>query len=159
MDKRMAWAREALNLDPRKLQMLAVKTKKVGASYDVKATKKRGLAHELDVVSPYYATSRDDPISTQSLASASKDSNWIDALVPGDYWKDPYERPFLHAPYPHDPASSLAHTVTGDYASPATWGEIYRNKESIDWCTENFPWFEDRIKCIRKMHGQGPILG
>ncbi len=70
-----------------------------------------------------------------------------------------YERPFLHAPYPHDPASSLAHTVTGDYASPATWGEIYRNKESIDWCTENFPWFEDRIKCIRKMHGQGPILG
>ncbi len=89
MDKRMAWAREALNLDPRKLQMLAVKTKKVGASYDVKATKKRGLAHELDVVSPYYSTSRDDPISTQSLASASKDSNWIDALVPGDYWKDP----------------------------------------------------------------------
>lgn len=70
-----------------------------------------------------------------------------------------YERPFLHAPYPHDPTSSLAHTVTGDYASPATWGEIYRNKESIDWCTENFAWFEDRIKCIRKIHAQGPILG
>jgi hypothetical protein len=87
MDKRMAWAREAMN-QPRKLQMLAVK-KKVGASYDVKATKKRGLAHEIDVVSPYYAASRDDPISTQGLASESKDSNWIDALVPGDYWKDP----------------------------------------------------------------------
>lgn len=86
MDKRMAWAREAMN-QPRKLQMLAAK--KVGASYDVKATKKRGLPHEIDVVSPYYSTSRDDPIATQGLASASKDSNWIDALVPGDYWKDP----------------------------------------------------------------------
>ena len=87
MDKRMSWAREAMN-QPRKLQMLAVK-KKVGASYDVKATKKRGLAHEIDVVSPYYAASRDDPISTQGLASESKYSKWIEALVPGDYWKDP----------------------------------------------------------------------
>jgi hypothetical protein len=30
----------------------------------------------------------------------------------------------------------------------ATWGELYKNKEDIDWCTENFGWFEDRIKCI-----------
>jgi hypothetical protein len=70
-----------------------------------------------------------------------------------------YERPFLHAPGPHDPTSSLAHTVTGDYASPATWGEIYHDKESIDWCTENFAWYEDRIKCIAKLHAQGPLLG
>lgn len=70
-----------------------------------------------------------------------------------------YERPFLHAPGPHDPTSSLAHTVTGDYASPATWGEIYHDKESIDWCTENFAWYEDRIKCISKLHAQGPLLG
>ena len=41
-------------------------------------------------------------------------------LKPGDYWKDPYDRPFLAAPNPHDPASTLAKTVTGDYASPAT---------------------------------------
>merc|ERR1712216_115437 len=94
----------------------------------------RGLPHEAPSESPYYSTS---------------DS---------DYWKDPYLKPFLHAPYPHDPASSLAHTVTGDYASPATWGDVYRSKETIDWCTENFPWFSDRMKCISKIHHGGPLL-
>ena len=98
-------------------------------------------------------------MGTESLESEAGDTNWVSELKPHDYWKDPYERPFLHAPYPHDPTSTLAHTVTGDYASPATWGEIYRDKQTIDWCTENFPWFEDRIKCIKKMHGQGPLLG
>ena len=39
-------------------------------------------------------------------------------------WPSSSEKPFLHAPNPHDPASTLAHTVTGDYASPATWGEV-----------------------------------
>ena len=34
----------------------------------------------------------------------------------------------------------------------ATWGELYKNKEDIDWCTENFDWFEDRIKCITYGH-------
>ncbi|EKX34383.1 hypothetical protein GUITHDRAFT_155767 [Guillardia theta CCMP2712] len=123
---------------------------------------RRGLPHELattDSDSPYYSTSRNDPISTQSLESAAGDSNFVSKLEPGDYWKDPYERPFLHAPMPHDPSSSLAHTVTGDYASPATFGDIYHSKEAIDWCTENFPWFEDRMKCLRKIHAQGPLLG
>jgi len=124
----------------------------------------RGLSHELsdedrESNSIFYSTSKDDPMATQSLVSAAGDQNWMNQLLPGDYLKDPYERPFLHAPGPHDPASTLAHTVTGDYASPATWGDLYEDKENIDWCTENFPWFEDRIKCIRKIHAHGPLLG
>ena len=118
----------------------------------------RGLPHEAPSESPYYSTSDSDPLATQSLSSKAGDTNWVAALKPGDYWKDPYLKPFLHAPYPHDPASSLAHTVTGDYASPATWGDVYRSKETIDWCTENFPWFSDRMKCISKMHHGGPLL-
>jgi len=142
MQKRIAWARQAMQR-PQQGQQLALK---------------RGLVHEIDVASPFYSTSRGDPMGT-ALSTEAGDDNWVNALAPGDYWKDPYERPFLHAPGPHDPSSSLAHTVTGDYASPATWGDIYKNKESIDWCTENFPWFEDRMKCIRKIHGEGPLLG
>jgi hypothetical protein len=34
----------------------------------------------------------------------------------------------------------------------ATWGDLYKNKEDIDWCTENFAWFEDRLKCITYEH-------
>lgn len=34
----------------------------------------------------------------------------------------------------------------------ATWGDLYKNKEDIDWCTENFAWFEDRVKCITYEH-------
>jgi len=150
MQKRVAWAKQAMQ-QPWQSQML-------GASSGT-SVGKRGLSHEIKVDSPFYSTSRADPMGSESLATKAGDSNWINALKPGYYWKDPYERPFLHAPGPHDPSSSLAHTVTGDYASPATWGDIYQNKESIDWCTENFPWFEDRIKCIRKIHAQGPLLG
>ena len=73
MQKRMAWAKQAMR-QPWTSQMLA---------------KKRGLAHELDVTSPFYSTSRGDPMATTSLTSDSGDGNWIDALKPGDYWKDP----------------------------------------------------------------------
>lgn len=143
MHRRMSWAKQALQ-QGLKLQSL------VG---------RRGLAHEIPTKSVFYSVSMKDPISTQSLKSKAGDLNFVNQLKPGDYWKDPFERPFLHAPYPHDPSSTLAHTVTGDYASPATWGEIYHDKEAIDWCTENFPWFEDRMKCIAKIHSGGPILG
>jgi len=148
MPKRMAWAKQAL-LGMHKHK--AIRTQSLEGA--------RGLSHELPQESVYYATSRDDPISTESLSTEAGDDNWIAKLAPGDYWKDPYNRPFLHAPNPHDPTSTLAHTVTGDYASPATWGELYKNKENIDWCTENFGWFEDRIKCITTMHSEGPLLG
>lgn len=96
---------------------------------------------------------------TPSFTTEEGDANPVAALKPGDYRKDPYERPFLQAPFPHDPSSTLARTTTGDYASPATWGEIYRNKETIDWCTETYDFFGDRINCIAKLHPQGPLLG
>jgi len=50
--------------------------------------KKRGLSHEIDVASAYYATSRGDPMG-QALATQGGDGNWIADLKPGDYWKDP----------------------------------------------------------------------
>jgi hypothetical protein len=62
-------------------------------------------------------------LSTAHLRSLTTQLTAVDLcrlLKPGDYWKDPYDRPFLAAPNPHDPASTLAKTVTGDYASPAT---------------------------------------
>ncbi len=33
-----------------------------------------------------------------------------------------------------------------------------RDKETVDWCVEEYPWFEDRIKCIRTLHASGPTL-
>ena len=33
-----------------------------------------------------------------------------------------------------------------------------RDKETLDWCVEEYPWFEDRIKCIRTLHASGPLL-
>jgi len=94
-----------------------------------------------------------------AMTTPNGDTNPVSLLKPGDYWKDPYDRPFLAAPNPHDPASTLAKTVTGDYASPATWGDIYKDKATIDWCVSYFPFFNDRIKCIRRLHSNGPTLG
>ena len=72
MQKRVAWAKAALKT-PYQNQMLAGK---------------RGLAHEVDVSSPFYSTSRGDPMAT-ALSTEAGDDNWINALEPGDYWKDP----------------------------------------------------------------------
>mmetsp|Transcript_27780 Transcript_27780/g.43375 ORF Transcript_27780/g.43375 Transcript_27780/m.43375 type:complete len:249 (+) Transcript_27780:2-748(+) len=108
--------------------------------------------------SPWYKIQSNGP-RTEALTTEAGDDNPLAKVTPSDYWKDPYERPFLHAPGPHDPSSSLAKTVTGDYASPATWGDIYHSKETIDWCVEQFPWITDRMKCIRKLHKSGPLLG
>jgi hypothetical protein len=72
MQKRMAWAREAMQR-PWQQQMLA---------------KKRGLAHEVDVDSAYYSTSSGDPMGT-ALSTQAGDDNFVAALKPGDYWKDP----------------------------------------------------------------------
>lgn len=41
----------------------------------------------------------------------------------------------------------------------AQWGDIYHSKQTIDWCTSYFPFFNDRIKCIKKLHPSGPLLG
>lgn len=78
-------------------------------------------------------------------------------LKPGDYWKDPYERKYLKAPQPHDPASTLAHTVTGDYASPATWGNIYRPGPRTKACSCTAQ--EDGLELVAlrgRASGRGP---
>lgn len=72
MQKRVAWAKAALKT-PWQNQMLA---------------KQRGLTHEVDVKSPFYSMSRGDPMGT-ALSTEAGDDNWINALQPGDYWKDP----------------------------------------------------------------------
>lgn len=72
MQKRMEWARQAMK-KPWQQQMLA---------------KKRGLAHEVDVESAYYSTSAGDPMGT-ALSTEAGDDNFVAALQPGDYWKDP----------------------------------------------------------------------
>jgi hypothetical protein len=41
-------------------------------------------------------------------------------------------RHYLRAPMPHDPASSLIKTVTGDYGSPMTYKDIVNNKVMIN---------------------------
>ena len=33
-----------------------------------------------------------------------------------------------------------------------------RDKETIDWCVEQYPWFTDRMKCITTLHTSGPTL-
>lgn len=73
MQKRIAWARQAMQR-PQQGQQLALK---------------RGLVHEIDVASPFYSTSRGDPMGT-ALSTEAGDDNWVNALAPGDYWKDPY---------------------------------------------------------------------
>lgn len=72
IQKRMAWAKAAMK-QPWQQQMLA---------------KKRGLAHEIDVDSAYYSTSAGDPMGT-ALSTEAGDDNFVAALQPGDYWKDP----------------------------------------------------------------------
>lgn len=39
-----------------------------------------------------------------------------------------------------------------------TSDDVCRDKETLDWCVEEYPWFEDRIKCIRTLHASGPLL-
>jgi hypothetical protein len=80
MQKRVAWAKQAIQ-QPWQGQML-------GASRGT-LVGKRGLSHEIKVESPFYSTSRGDPIGSESLATNAGDSNWVNALKPGDYWKDP----------------------------------------------------------------------
>jgi hypothetical protein len=42
-----------------------------------------------------------------------------------------FDRHYLRAPMPHDPASSLIKTVTGDYGSPMTYKDIVNNKVCV----------------------------
>jgi len=85
--------------------------------------------------------------------------NPMNLITSEDPILDPYDpkRHYLRAPQPHDPASSLVKTVTGDYGSPMTYKDIVNNKRTIDWCVANFDFVTDREKCIRKIN-KGPVL-
>ena len=72
LQKRMAWAKQALGQPKKAQQMLA----------------DRGLSHEMHVDSAYYSKSRGDPMGT-ALSTEAGDDNWVSNLAPGDYWKDP----------------------------------------------------------------------
>jgi hypothetical protein len=40
----------------------------------------------------------------------------------------------------------------GDYASVNTYANLVDNKENMDWCSENFDFVHDRIKCMKKLN-------
>mmetsp|Transcript_46639 Transcript_46639/g.116844 ORF Transcript_46639/g.116844 Transcript_46639/m.116844 type:complete len:249 (+) Transcript_46639:27-773(+) len=174
LSQRMQWAKGELNT-MRKTQQLVAKTagvattpQKTPGEFDPKAAVPSGPNAAVGKAAsgddywpgsmPWVKTMHNGE-QLKAMTTPNGDVNPLSVLKPGDYWKDPYDRPFLHAPNPHDPSSTLAKTVTGDYASPATWGDLYHSKETIDWCTSYFPFFNDRIKCIDKLHASGPLLG
>ena len=33
-----------------------------------------------------------------------------------------------------------------------TYGNLVDNKENMDWCSENFDFVHDRIKCMKKLN-------
>eukprot|EP00281_Chroomonas_sp_CCMP1168_P030133 CAMPEP_0206247600 /NCGR_PEP_ID=MMETSP0047_2-20121206/19902_1 /ASSEMBLY_ACC=CAM_ASM_000192 /TAXON_ID=195065 /ORGANISM="Chroomonas mesostigmatica_cf, Strain CCMP1168" /LENGTH=341 /DNA_ID=CAMNT_0053673147 /DNA_START=8 /DNA_END=1034 /DNA_ORIENTATION=+ len=165
LSKRMAWAKEELSeikKGGRGGTALSAQRhwqkQQLSAQHKHKMTKlQEGYDGEQETSGPW-AIVKHNGGQDLAFTTPEGDDNPISKLEPGDYWKDPSEKPFLHAPYPHDPSSTLIHTVTGDYASPATWGQIYHTKQTIDWCVSYFPFFEDRMKCINKLHAEALSL-
>lgn len=78
-----------------------------------------------------------------------------------------YNRPFLHAPNPHDPTSTLAHTVTGDYASPVRWLRpflvalvaLVSDAAIMEWnlSVPDAGWPERKLKSLRKSLRSGVL--
>mmetsp|Transcript_55984 Transcript_55984/g.137234 ORF Transcript_55984/g.137234 Transcript_55984/m.137234 type:complete len:80 (-) Transcript_55984:526-765(-) len=42
-------------------------------------------------------------------------------------------------------------------ASTNTWANIYKNKQRMDYCTDQFAYITNRVKCVQKFT-QGPFL-
>lgn len=61
------------------------------------------------------------------------------------------------SPSPASPPSRHSHPIRRAGASRKTWSNIYKNKQNIKYCTDEFHYLKNRINCINDLTG-GPFL-